>query len=118
MKAAGIAAKKMEYLKAIWYKAVWNMSFNGMTVALDTTTKELVSDPDAVRLIKALMIEVIDGARACGVEDINHELADKVIENTRTMPPYLPIEEARKAGCEMPRLSMLESELKFKERNR
>lgn len=139
MKAAGIAAKKMEYLKARWYKAVWNMSFNGMTVALDTTTKELVSDPDAVRLIKALMIEVIDGARACGVEDISHELADKVIENTRTMPPYLPsmkldydfhrpmeiyylytrpIEEARKAGCEMPRLSMLESELKFKERNR
>jgi len=138
MKAAGIKVAEVEYHEARWRKAVWNMSFNGMTVALDTNTDALLSNPDTMRLIHDLMLEVIDGARACGV-NIGHEYADKSIAYTQAMPPYLPsmkldydfhrpmeiyylytrpIEEARKAGYEMSKLSMLEAELKFKERNR
>jgi len=138
MKAAGIKVAEVEYREARWRKAIWNMPFNGMTVALDTNTDALLSNPDTMRLIHDLMLEVIDGARACGVS-IGHEYADKLIAYTQAMPPYLPsmkldydfhrpmeiyylytrpIEEARKAGYEMPKLSMLEAELKFKERNR
>jgi 2-dehydropantoate 2-reductase len=138
MKAAGIKVAEVEYHEARWRKAIWNMPFNGMTVALDTNTDALLSNPDTMRLIHDLMLEVIDGARACGVS-IGHEYADKLIAYTQAMPPYLPsmkldydfhrpmeiyylytrpIEEARKAGYEMPKLSMLEAELKFKERNR
>ena len=42
---AGIETNAVEYYQARWKKAVWNMPFNGMTVALDTTT-----DPESTRL--------------------------------------------------------------------
>ncbi|MCO6026438.1 2-dehydropantoate 2-reductase [Prevotella cerevisiae] len=138
MNAAGVKAKEVEYHKARWNKAIWNMSFNGMTVALDTKTDALLADPASNQLIRDLMLEVIDGARACGVKTLTHDLVDKIIHFTQDMPPYSPsmkldydfhrpmeiyylytrpIEEAKKAGYEMPKLSMLEAELKFKERN-
>ena len=44
-RSAGIGAAEVDYLEARWKKAVWNMPFNGMTVALNTTTNNLLACP-------------------------------------------------------------------------
>lgn len=133
---AGLQVAEVPYEEARWKKAVWNMPFNGMTVALDTSTDKLLNNPATRQLIYDQMMEVIGAANALGIEAITSEFADKMIEMTDAMVPYSPsmkldydfhrpmeiyylytrpIEEARKAGFEMPKLSMLEAELKFKE---
>ena len=132
--AAGIGAADVEYLEARWKKAVWNMPFNGMTVALNTTTNRLLSCESTHRLIYDQMLEVIGAAQALGVKNLDTRFADKMIANTIKMPPYSPsmkldfdfhrpmeinylytrpIAEARAAGFAMPKLEMLEAELKF-----
>ena len=133
-RTAGIGAADVEYLEARWKKAVWNMPFNGMTVALNTTTNRLLSCESTHRLIYDQMLEVIGAAQALGVENLDTRFADKMIANTIKMPPYSPsmkldfdfhrpmeinylytrpIAEARAAGFAMPKLEMLEAELKF-----
>ena len=133
-RAAGIGAADVEYLEARWKKAVWNMPFNGMTVALNTTTNRLLSCESTHRLIYDQMLEVIGAAQALGVKNLDTRFADKMIANTIKMPPYSPsmkldfdfhrpmeinylytrpIAEARVAGFAMPKLEMLEAELKF-----
>ena len=136
MRAAGIGVADVEYRQARWKKAVWNMPFNGMTVALDTQTDRLLSCPSTLRLVKEQMMEVIGAANALGVEGLDESFADKMIRNTQVMVPYSPsmkldydfhrpmeieflytrpIAEARAVGYEMPRLAMLESLLRYKE---
>lgn len=131
---AGVDAHTVEYNEARWKKAVWNMPFNGMTVALDTQTDLLLANMATRQLIYEQMLEVVRAARACGVENIDETFADKMIYNTEHMTPYSPsmkldydhgrpmeidyiytrpISEARRAGCPMPRLEMLEAELRF-----
>lgn len=133
-RAAGIGAADVEYFEARWKKAVWNMPFNGMTVALNTTTNRLLSCESTHRLIYDQMLEVIGAAQALGVKNLDTRFADKMIANTIKMPPYSPsmkldfdfhrpmeinylytrpIAEARAAGFAMPKLEMLEAELKF-----
>ena len=133
-RAAGIGAADVEYLEARWKKAVWNMPFNGMTVALNTTTNRLLSCESTHRLIYDQMLEVIGAAQALGVKHLDTRFADKMIANTIKMPPYSPsmkldfdfhrpmeinylytrpIAEARAAGFAMPKLEMLEAELQF-----
>ena len=133
-RAAGIGAADVEYLEARWKKAVWNMPFNGMTVALNTTTNRLLSCESTHRLIYDQMLEVIGAAQALGVKNLDTRFADKMIANTIKMPPYSPsmkldfdfhrpmeinylytrpIAEARAAGFAMPKLEMLEAELQF-----
>ena len=133
-RAAGIGAADVEYLEARWKKAVWNMPFNGMTVALNTTTNRLLSCESTHRLIYDQMLEVIGAAQALGVKNLDSRFADKMIANTIKMPPYSPsmkldfdfhrpmeinylytrpIAEARAAGFAMPKLEMLEAELQF-----
>ena len=133
-RAAGIGAASVDYLEARWKKAVWNMPFNGMTVALNTTTNRLLSCDATHRLIYDQMLEVIGAANALGVKNIDPSFADKMIANTVKMPPYSPsmkldydfhrpmeidylyshpIAEAKAAGFAMPKLEMLEAELKF-----
>ncbi|MBP5686286.1 MAG: 2-dehydropantoate 2-reductase, partial [Clostridia bacterium] len=106
-------------LEARWKKAVWNMPFNGMTVARNTQTDLLLKNPTTLQLIKDQMMEVVEAAQACGVTNIDEAFADKMIDNTIHMTPYSPsmkldydfgrpmeiyylytrpIEEARKAG--------------------
>ena len=110
------------------------MPFNGMTVALNTTTNRLLSCDATRRLIYDQMLEVIGAANALGVNNIDPSFADKMIANTVKMPPYSPsmkldydfrrpmeieylysrpIAEAKAAGFAMPKLEMLEAELKF-----
>ncbi|MBQ2210691.1 MAG: 2-dehydropantoate 2-reductase [Prevotella sp.] len=131
---AGFQAAEVPYLEARWRKAVWNMPFNGMTVALNTSTDKLLRNPATRQLIKDQMLEVIGAANALGVDKLTPAFADQMIKSTDEMVPYSPsmkldfdyhrpmeipylytrpIEEAKKVGFEMPKLAMLEAELKF-----
>ena len=131
---AGIEAAEIPYLEARWKKAVWNMPFNGMTVALNTSTDKLLQNPFTRQLIYDQMMEVIGAANAIGVKALTSEFADKMMAMTDAMVPYSPsmkldfdnhrkmeipylytrpIAEAKKVGFEMPKLAMLEAELRF-----
>ena len=131
---AGIDAAEVPYLEARWKKAVWNMPFNGMTVALNTSTDKLLQNPSTRQLIYDQMMEVIGAANALGGKALTSEFADKMMAMSEAMVPYSPsmkldydnhrkmeipylytrpIAEAKKVGFEMPKLAMLEAELKF-----
>ena len=135
---AGVETGFVEYQEARWKKAVWNMPFNGMTVALHTQTDLLLKHPDTRRLIREQMMEVVGAAQALGVNGVDEAFVEKMIEMTDAMTPYSPsmrldydfhrkmeiyylytrpIEIAREAGFRMPKLEMLEAELKFLEKN-
>ncbi len=136
---ASIQAAEVPYMEARWKKAVWNMPFNGMTVALNTSTDRLLKNPATRQLIYDQMMEVIGAANALGVESLTADFADKMMQMTDEMVPYSPsmkldydfhrpmeieylytrpIAEAKKAGFDMPKLAMLEAELKFIEEQR
>ncbi len=136
---AGVEANIVEYHEARWKKAVWNMPFNGMTVALNTRTDLLLANKATRKLIYDQMMEVIGAAQHLGVNNIDESFARKMIETTDVMTPYSPsmkldydfhrpmeihyiyskpIEIAREAGFHMPKLEMLEAELKFLEKSR
>ena len=133
---AGIKAELVEYHEARWKKAVWNMPFNGMTVALHTQTDLLLKNEATRRLIREQMMEVVGAAQHLGIKNIDSSFVDKMIEITDSMTPYSPsmrldydfhrpmelyyiytrpIEIAREAGYKMPKLEMLEAELRFLE---
>ena len=135
---AGIETGLVEYHEARWKKAVWNMPFNGMTVALHAQTDELLKHLATRQLIREQMMEVVGAARALGVNGVDEAFVDKMIQMTDEMTPYSPsmrldydfhrrmeiyylytrpIETARKAGFRMSKLEMLEAELKFLEKN-
>lgn len=133
---AGIETGFVEYHEARWKKAVWNMPFNGMTVALHTQTDLLLKNKSTRQLIHDQMMEVVSTAQHLGVKNVDASFVDKMIEMTDAMTPYSPsmrldydfhrrmeiyylytrpIEIAREAGCRMPKLEMLEAELRFLE---
>ena len=132
--AAGVKAGLVEYNEARWKKAVWNMPFNGMTVALNTRTDLLLGHPATRQLIREQMMEVVGAARSLGVENIGEDFVELMLQMTDEMTPYSPsmkldfdfhrpmeihylyerpIELARQAGFAMPRLQMLMQELTF-----
>jgi len=134
MNKAGIKTGLVDYNEARWKKAVWNMPFNGMTVALNTRTDLLLKNPSTRQLIKDQMIEVVNTAQHLGVEHIDESFADLMIKMTDEMTPYSPsmkldydfkremeiyylysrpLQIAREAGYPMPKLEMLEAELRF-----
>ena len=134
---SGIQAAPVPYEEARWKKAVWNMPFNGMTVALDTQTDLLLKNPSTRQLIRDMMMEVVGAAQHLGVTGLDESFVEKMITTTDAMTPYSPsmkldydfhrpmeihyiysrpIEIAREAGYRMPKLEMLEAELRFKER--
>ena len=131
---AGIQAASVPYEEARWKKAVWNMPFNGMTVALNTQTDLLLKNPSTRQLIREQMMEVVDASRALGVKGVDEAFVEKMIQMTDEMTPYSPsmkldfdfhrpmeihylytrpIEIAREAGFRMHKLEMLEAELRF-----
>ena len=133
---AGIETGLVEYHEARWKKAVWNMPFNGMTVALHTQTDRLLKNPSTRQLIREQMMEVVRTAQHLGVKNLDESFVDKMIETTDVMTPYSPsmrldydfhrpmeiyylytrpLEIARASGCPMPKLEMLEAELRFLE---
>ena len=133
---ASIETGLVEYNEARWKKAVWNMPFNGMTVALHTQTDQLLKNQSTRRLIREQMMEVVGAAQHLGVKNLDEKFVDKMRATTDVMTPYSPsmrldydfyrqmeiyylytrpIEIAREAGYRMPKLEMLEAELRFLE---
>ena len=133
---AGIETGLVEYHEARWKKAVWNMPFNGMTGALHTQTDLLLTHASTRQLIREQMMEVVGAAQHLGVKNVDEAFVDKMIETTDAMTPYSPsmrldyafhrptaiyylysrpLEMAREAGYRMPKLEMLEAELRFLE---
>ena len=112
---------------------MWNIPFNGLSVALDASTRELVDDPDAVALVDAVIREVHAAAADCGVS-IPIEMINKTVEVTQSMVPYdssmrvdylhrrpmeieaifgNPLRAASQHGATMPSVEMLYRQLKF-----
>ena len=131
-----IQAASVPYDEARWKKAVWNMPFNGMTVALNTRTDLLLKNPATRQLIRDLMMEVVGASHALGISGVDEAFVEKMIQMTDEMTPYSPsmkldfdfhrpmeihylytrpIEIARAAGFRMSKLEMLEAELRFLE---
>lgn len=136
LRGAGVEAQEVEYHEARWKKAVWNVPFNGLTVALGARTDAILASPAGESLCRDMMREVVEAARACGVERIGMDFAEQMIAKTRRMVPYAPsmkvdydhhrpmeieflyerpAEIARRHGYEMKRAEMLAQELHFLE---
>ena len=128
-KAAGIPGVPVANLEqAQWEKLVWNVPFNGLSVADGgVTTDVLLASRETEHEIRALMAEVIAAARVLGLE-LSDELIDFNVGRTRPMGPYRtssmidfvegrevevgpiwqePLRRARAAGAAMPRLEEL-----------
>ena len=132
--AAGVPAEFSEDLLASrWKKLVWNVPYNGLTVVMNALTSNLMAHPATYELCKELMLEVIRAANACGV-DVSEKFAQVMLEYTLDMKPYAPsmrldfdhkrpmeidaiytatLEAAEKAGFSMPKVRMLEQQLRF-----
>ncbi|OJU50905.1 MAG: 2-dehydropantoate 2-reductase [Bacteroidales bacterium 45-6] len=138
---AGVEACLVDLQSARWKKLVWNIPYNGMTVVLNGKTDELTLHPATRSLLRQMMEEVVAASRAIGVrENLGDEVPGQMLEMTEKMAPYAPsmkldydarrpleieyiysrpLEEARKAGVEMPCVAALERQLKFlAEKNR
>jgi 2-dehydropantoate 2-reductase len=131
---AGVPVQEKAYAKARWKKAIWNMCFNGLTVALNTTVDQLLACESTAKICQELMLEVVHAARACGVTDLTDDYADRMLTITRGMKPYSPsmkvdfdhhrameieyiytrpIREASLHGYDMRMMRMLEAQLRF-----
>lgn len=74
-------------LTARWRKLMWNIPFNGLSVALNASTAEIMGNPAAERLATTIMTEVQQSAEALGL-DVGQTHAQTLLENTRKMVPY------------------------------
>jgi 2-dehydropantoate 2-reductase len=133
-RAAEIRATAVAGLeKAQWEKLVWNIPFNGLSVARGgVTTDRLLDSAETVAEIRAIMAEVVAAARALGF-DLADELIGANIESTRPMGAYRtssmvdflegrevevgpiweePLRRARRAGVAMPHVESLLREIR------
>ncbi len=134
MVSVGLRVKLAQsYNDMRWQKAVWNMTFNGMTVACNApSAPSLLQDDDTKRTIRAMMSEIVAAANACGASGVNEDYADRMMDMTAKMPQFAssmkfdfdhhkpmelhylyekPIEEARRHGCKMPLIEGLAAKL-------
>jgi 2-dehydropantoate 2-reductase len=127
------AAATDNLLEAQWEKLIWNVPFNGLSVAEGgKDTKELLADPRIEAEIRRLMQELVTAAQAQGIS-LDEALVEKNIERTRPMDAYRPstmidflegreleldpiweepLRRARQAGIAMPALENLLLRLK------
>jgi 2-dehydropantoate 2-reductase len=132
--AAGIPIVLSDNLeKARWEKLVWNISYNGLSAILNATTDQIMSCPSTLKLVREIMLEVIQAAGACGY-DLSENFVDEMLETTQSMAKYSPsmkldsenkraleiekiywqpIQTARKAGIEMHRSRLIALQLEF-----
>ena len=73
-----------------WRKLVWNVPFNGLCITEGgIDTEALLALPDGEEKVRALMAEVIAGARALGFK-IGDSFANSQLDRTYPMGPYRP----------------------------
>jgi len=138
LRAAGIDANATGDLwMARWRKLMWNIPFNGLSVALNASTRDLIEDPASAAMAESIMEEVHAAANACG-RPLPTDAIAQTMEHTRHMVPYdssmrldylarremelhaifaSPLEAARRAGITMPRVEQLHRQLEFLQRN-
>ena len=116
-----------------WKKLVWNIPYNGLCVVLNTTTEKLMNHSKTYTLISDLMFEVIGAAKACSVQ-IDKSFVQEMLDSTCSMKTYAPsmkldfdfkrpleigaiysapLAEAHSKGFDMPKVKMLEQQLRF-----
>jgi len=102
-------------------------------VVMNALTSELMSNPATYQLCNDLMSEVIGAANACGIP-IGDTFAKVMLEYTLDMKPYAPsmkldfdfkrpleidaiytepLKAAEKVGFDMPKVRMLEQQLRL-----
>jgi 2-dehydropantoate 2-reductase len=116
-----------------WGKLVWNIPFNGLTIAAGgINTEDILQDDSLDSAAHALMNEIIEGAKSCGY-NLPADVAVEHMKRTETMGPYKPptlldfetgraleveavwgepLRRARTGGTAMPRLEQLYALLK------
>ncbi len=72
-----------------WRKLLWNIPFNGLSIAAGANVGEVLVDAGLRALARALMDEVLDAARRLGHE-IPDAFADWQIERSDSMGAYRP----------------------------
>lgn len=88
--AAGVRIRVVEnLLEARWRKLVWNVPFNGLSVAHNLTTDRICADPLLAGEVKALMHEVQAAAAAFGFS-IPEKFLQQQFDVTPPMGPYQP----------------------------
>lgn len=76
--------------EALWRKLVWNVPFNGLTVAAGGVTCEvIVETPALAEAARGLMSEIQAAARTQGVE-IEDDFLEKQLPFTAKLGPYAP----------------------------
>jgi 2-dehydropantoate 2-reductase len=126
---AGVRCQIGDDLAALrWRKLVWNVPFNGLSIAAGgVTTDQILAVPALEAEVRALMEEVIGAAAKLGYA-MPHGLIDQQIAHTRPMGPYKPsslidylvgkevevesiwgepLRRALAAGAAVPRLALL-----------
>ena len=80
-------------LELRWRKLIWNIPFNGLSIAAGgaggLTTDKIMADPVLEAETRALMREVAAAAAAHGIA-ISDAFIEKQLETTRPMGPYKP----------------------------
>lgn len=77
-------------IAARWQKLVWNIPFNGLSIAAGgKDTAEILAEPALEQRVRDLMREIIETAGRLG-HAIPLSLVDDMIERTRTMAGYKP----------------------------
>lgn len=137
LESAGIEiALGEDLLLTRWEKLVWNIPFNGLSVVLDTTTEQMMADQEVRLLAEQIMQEVALAAKTAGDRLISQTYIQNRLEYTAKMKPYRtsmkidydsqrpmeieailgnPLRAATAAGAHLPRIQMLDQQLKFLE---
>ena len=91
MESARIRCRVSEDLhQLLWEKLLWNVPFNGLAIAAGEISTDLILSSDALRnLARGLMEEIVLGAKSQGLE-VEIELIDHLIQETRSMGAYRP----------------------------
>lgn len=90
-KRCGIVASVFgSLMEARWRKLVWNIPFNGLSIAAGgIDVAQILADPDLEYLARGLMGEIIGAAKKLGFQ-IPASLVDDQIRQTKTMGAYKP----------------------------
>ncbi len=133
---AGVPAEVSDSLgTSRWKKLLWNVPFNGLSVALDCDTREILANLSSRRMAIRLMEEVARGAATCGFP-LGKGSIERMVGYTETMTPYepsmkldwdagrpmeiealyrAPVRAARSAGVELGAIASLGDLLEFME---
>jgi len=131
---AGIEASSSSDLRTSrWSKLLWNIPYNGLSVVLNSNTREIMNSSYGTSLARRLMEEVVRGAEACGCS-LPEESIERSLHFTKIMTPYdpsmkldfdnkrqmeveyiyrRPMEEAKNNGVELHLIKMLADQLSF-----